>query len=86
MLTTLNHEAEVFASTGPDNASCIHDGDGKHIVCSVDNLDVTFNIYKFVSCHLLAAVLGFRITCSKHADAWARFLLWPASGRQFRSR
>ncbi len=48
-LGTHIHEAHVLKSTGPDHILCREEYDENSIVCSVSNLNVTFNVIHVVS-------------------------------------
>ncbi len=72
-LDAYNSEIEVIKSTRPENISCGQLGQGKPIVCSAYNLDVTFNIKHTVGWCAIVNLLGFHIK-------WTRFLSWPSCG------
>ncbi len=80
LLTTLIHWADVFKSTKPENISCGQEGGQKIIVCSVFNLDVTFNVRTLVRWCILAEFLGFQNRGSTRVGGWACLLLWPVCG------
>ncbi len=48
-LGTRIHEAQVLKSTGPEHILCREEYDENSIVCSVSNLNVTFNVIHVVS-------------------------------------
>ncbi len=73
------HEAKVFKATKPGNMSCIQEDDGKQIVCSASNLDVTFNIVHVVSMRIsMVAFLGLYVGEPTHIESRACFLPWAA--------
>ncbi len=54
--------ADVSTSTGPEHISCKYEVDGKHIVCSVDNMDVSFNVKNVVSWCFTTVILQGHIS------------------------
>ncbi len=69
------HEAKVFKATKTGNMSCVQEDDGKQIVCSAYDLDVTFNIMHVVSMRItMVGFLGLYGGEPTHIEGRACFL------------
>ncbi len=69
----------MFKAAKAGNMSCVQEDDGKQIVCSAYNLDVTFNIMHVVSMRIsMVAFLGLYVGEPTHIEGRACFLPWAA--------
>ncbi len=83
-LRLTNHGVDVFQSTRPEKNYCRQNNEGDHILCSVFNVDVTFNILHLVSLRILKSSLGCCNGKTYHATCWARFVLRSGRDSQIR--